>query len=56
MKTFEDIEEAVRFINEMEEIFRNVVVIACHERQIQRYRKLKDRVNELLVKNVWQVR
>ena len=52
MRTFEDIEEAVHSINEMEEIFKDVTIIACHEKQIKRYMELKDRVNELLTKDV----
>ncbi len=54
MKTFEELEEVVHSINEMEEIFKGVVIIACHEKEIQRYTELKDRTFEILVKDVHQ--
>ena len=49
---FEEIEETVRNINEMEAIFQSVVIIACHKKRIRRFIELKDQVNEMLVKNV----
>lgn len=51
MKTFEEIEEAVHSVNEMEQIFKEVVIIACHQVEIQRFTELKDRVNWLIVKD-----
>ena len=52
MKTFEELEECVKNINKMEEIFRNIAVVTCHQVQIQRYIELKDRVFEILVKDI----
>lgn len=52
MKTFEELEEIVRSINEMEEIFRSIVVAACHQKQTQRYLDIRDRVLYLLAKDV----
>ena len=53
MKTFEELREVVEKINEMEEIFKSVVVIACHQRKIQKYLELKDQVMELLTKDLY---
>jgi hypothetical protein len=52
MKTFEELEEVVHLINEMEEIFKSVVILACHEQEIERHTILKDRVFDILVKDV----
>lgn len=52
MKTFEELTEVVHSINEMEQIFRNVAVIVCHQSQIQRYLDLKDRIFEILTKDI----
>ena len=54
MKTFEELQEVVHNINEMEEIFKNIVVVACHKEKIQRYIELKDRILGILVKDVRQ--
>ena len=51
MKTFEELQECIRSINEMEEIFKSVVVIVCHQKKIQKYLDLKSQVLELLVKD-----
>jgi hypothetical protein len=52
MKTFEELEECVKNINEMEEIFKNVVILSAHWEIVQRYRSLKNRVFEILMKDV----
>ncbi len=52
MKTFEELQEVIRSINKMEEIFRQIAVSACHQAQIQRYIELKDKIFEILVKDV----
>ena len=55
MKSFEELEEVVHSINEMENIFRSIVVLGCHQTQIQRYTELKDRVFGILVKDVQRI-
>lgn len=55
MKSFEELEECVKNINEMEDIFKSIVVLGCHQEQIQRHTELKDRVFEILVKDVQRV-
>lgn len=52
MKTFEELQGVIRSINKMEEIFRQIAIVACHQAQIQRYIELKDQVFEILVKDV----
>lgn len=54
MKTFEEIQDVIRSINKMEELFRSIAVVASHQAQIQRYIELKDHVFEILVKDVHQ--
>lgn len=55
MKTFEELEEVVHSINEMEEIFKSVVILACHEKEIERHKELKDRVFSILVQDVHRI-
>ncbi len=52
MKSFEELEEVVHSINEMEDIFRSIVVLGCHQEQIQGYTELKDLTFGILVKDV----
>jgi len=52
MKTFEEIKECVEKINEMEEIFRSIIIIGSHSAHLQRYTELKNRVFEILVKDI----
>lgn len=52
MKTFEELEECVNKINEMEEIFKNVIILSIHLAQVEKYVELKERVMELLSKDV----
>ncbi len=52
MKTFEELTEVVHSINEMEELFKSVVILACHQVQIERFTILSDRVKGILVQDV----
>ncbi len=52
MKSFEELEEVVHSINEMEQIFKGIAIEAAHMPEIQRYTELKDRTFEILVKDV----
>ncbi len=56
MKTFEELQEVVHSINDMEKIFRDVVLISCHHKQIQKYTELKDLVFDILVQDIQEAR
>ncbi len=55
MRSFEELEEVVHSINEMEDIFKGIAIEAAHFKEIQRHTELKDRVFEILVKNVHRI-
>ena len=52
MRTFEELEECVHSINEMERIFKGIAIEAAHMEEIQRFTELTDRTKEILVKDV----
>jgi len=52
MRTFEELEEVVHSINEMEQIFKGIAIEAAHMEEIQRFTELTDRTKEILVKDV----
>jgi len=54
MKSFEELEEVVHSINEMERIFKGIAIEAAHMEEIQRFTELTDRTKEILVQDVHQ--
>ena len=55
MRTFEELEEVVHSINEMEEIFKGIAIEAAHFKEIQRHTELKDQVVNILVQDVHRI-
>ncbi len=54
MKTFEELQDVIHSIAEMEGIFQSVVLVGSHQKKIQRYTELKDEVFDILVRDVKQ--
>ncbi len=50
--TFEQIRECVLSINEMEEIFKGIAIVACHQNEIEVFQVCADRTKELLATDV----